>query len=152
MASFQEILERQASDAERPKPIPAGTYSAVVSGPGEFGESSKKKTPFIEFPLKIIAAGDDVDQDELDAWAKRKDGSSRSLQETVVKNTLYLTEDAEWRLTAFFEHCGLETEGKSHRQLIDECPGCQVTIVMKHEPTQDGEGVFAKLASTAKAD
>jgi hypothetical protein len=36
--------------------------------------------------------------------------------------------------------------------MIEETPGCQVMVSIKHEASQDGTAVFAKVAQTAKAE
>ena len=64
--SFESILDTPATEVERPKPIPAGTYDVIVKGLYEQGESTQKKTPFVRFIYAIQSAGEDVDPDELE--------------------------------------------------------------------------------------
>lgn len=151
-ASFADILDMPAADVEKPKGLPAGSYQMLVSGLPEHGKSAKKQTPYVEFTCKILSAGDDVDEDELKAWATRADGSTRPLTDATTKATYYTTPDAIWRLTTFLEHLGLDVEGKSIRDLLEEAPNCQFTGYIRHEPSQDGQMVFSRLGNTAPAE
>lgn len=147
--NFADILDRPASETEKPKPLPAGSYSTVVTGLPRRDVSSKKKTPFVEFILKITGALDDVSEEDLAAWSTRADGGKKSLTEATVKATYYLTEDALWRLKEFIEHCGIEVpEGASYSQLIEELPNCQVGANLRHRASEDGASIFAELAKT----
>ncbi len=151
-ANFADILDMPASDVEKPKGLPAGSFQWLVSGLPEHGKSAKKQTPYVEFPCKCLSAGEDVDEDELKAWATRADGTSKSLTDATQKLTFYTTPDAIWRLTAFLEHLGLEVEGKSIRELLEDAPNCQFTGFIRHEPSQDGQQVFSRLGNTAPAE
>jgi len=151
MAQFSDILDRAPSEIEKPKPLPVGTYICVVDGLPEHGESSKKKTPYVRFKLKFLSAEDDVDQDELAAWAKKGDGSSRSLGDARLNNDYYITEDAIWRLKDFLSHLGIE-EQDSLRQMIESAPGSQVKVFLRHEASEDGQSVFARVGNTAAVD
>ena len=142
--SFESILDTPATEVERPKPLPAGTYDAIVKGLPEFGESSQKKTPFARFTLAMQSAGEDVDEEELTSIGGL-DGKS-------IKSTYYTTPDALFRLTDFLEHCGIELDGKTIRQAIDDTPNCSVKILIGHTASADGESIFAELKKTMPAE
>lgn len=142
--SFESILDTPATEVERPKPLPAGTYDAIVKGLPEYGESSQKKTPFCRFNLAMQIAGEDVDQDELDNMG--------GLDGKAIKSTYYTTPDALFRLTDFLEHCGIDPDGKTVRQMIDETPNCSVKVVIGHRASEDGQQIFAEVKRTMKAD
>lgn len=148
--NFSEILDRNPAEIERPKPLPIGTYTMLVKGMPRQDKSSKKGTPFVEFSLSPIAAGEDVDQEALQAWQEKADGSTRVLADAVIKDTYYLTEDALWRLKKFLTDLGIE-EGNSLRTMIDQAPNRQILVTLRHEASQDGESVFARIATTAPA-
>jgi hypothetical protein len=140
--NFSSILDKPSSSVEKPKPWPVGTYTAVVTGLPRQDKSAKKQTPFVEFTLKPLSAEEDVDQEALDAMG--------GIGEKTIRATYYLTEDALWRLQKFLGDCGIETEtDESLRQLIDQTPGCQVKINIKHRASDDGETIFAEIGSTA---
>lgn len=139
--TFASILDKPASEVERPKPLPVGTYVAVVQGPAEHGKSSKKQTPFVRFNLKILQAGEDVDAEELVAMG--------GIEDKVIKDTYYITEESLYRLKEFLTNCGIEDNGQSIRQMLDDAPGQQVTLSMKHEASENGESIFARVGGTA---
>lgn len=141
--SFEDILDKAPGEIERPKPLPVGSYTCIVKGLPRFDKSSKKQTPFVEFTLQPIAAGEDVDQDDLEAMG--------GFANKTIRATYYITEDATWRLKDFLNHCGIE-EGESLREMIEETPGKQVTAYMKHRPSEDGQSIFAELAKTASVE
>lgn len=149
--NFSKTLLDEAPDhVERPKPLPIGTYLAVV-GRWETGESSKKKTPFVRFPLRFIQAYDDVDPDELAACGG-VDGKN-------ARTDFFMTEDAIYRLDAFHEHCGLDLEEPlSRKARNDEVMNAQVGVVIGHRYPQDAEGKdipdsvpFMEVTRTLKA-
>ena len=141
--SFESILDTPATEVERPKPLPAGTYSCIVRGLPEYGESSQKKTPFVRFTLAVQAAGDDVDTDELQEIG--------GIADKTIRNTYYTTPDALFRLTDFLEHCGIDADGKTVRQMIDETPTAAVDILVGHRASEDGQQIFAEVKRTMKS-
>lgn len=139
--NFAALLDKPSSEIERPKPLPVGTYVAVVQGMPRYDKSSKKQTDFVEFTLKLQAAGEDVDAEELAAVG--------GIADKTMKDTYYITEQALWRLKEFLTNCGLETDGDaSLRELIEETPGKQVGISIRHEASQDGQSIFARIGKT----
>lgn len=149
--NFTDILKRPASDIERPKSLPAGTYLAVVKGQPRQDKSEKKKTPFVEFTLALLAAEEDVDQEELTSALTDKAGKVTPLTDKTMKATYYITEGSAWRLKDFLGHLGFDTESDaSMEQIISETPGSQVYINLRHKASEDGKTVFAEIASTAK--
>lgn len=143
------ILDRQYGDAERPKPLPVGTYRTVVTGAPRFDKSARKGTPFVEFTLKFLSAEDDVDEDDLAHALTKKSGETVPLSSKTTRVTFYETEDAIWRLDEFIKHCGVDAEGMSRRQAIAECQNCEVLVFMKHTPSEDGEQMYANVSKTA---
>ena len=153
--NFESILDMPAADVERPKPLPAGTYDAVVQGLYEEGVSTQKKTPFVQFAFAIQAADEDVDEDDLSAYLTSKDGTTKALNSVVLKNNstkFYTTPDSMFRLTDFLTHLGIEQEGKSVRQCLSETPNCSVKILIGHTASQDGESIFAELKKTMPSE
>lgn len=70
MASFASISETDFSTVERPKPIPVGEYLvAVRSVPTP---TDRDDAIIIEFPLRVISAGDDVNLDDYDGNVQGK--------------------------------------------------------------------------------
>jgi hypothetical protein len=147
--ALASILDRQGSEVERPKPLPVGTYRAIVAGAPRFDKSTKKGTDFVEFTMKFISAEDDVDQEDLNQALTKPSGETIPLNQKTSRLTYYLTEDAAWRLKEFLKHCGVYDEDKSLRQMIADTQNAEVFVHLKHTPSEDGEAVFANIDKTA---
>lgn len=152
MPDFTSILNKRPSEIKEPPLTPVGTYLCLLQGQPVLGESSGKKTPQVDFPCKVLAAGDDVNKDELAAI-----GGIANIQ---MKNRgglrFYLSEDAQFMVKNFLiEHCAIPATNddgseKLLKQLFAEAPGKQVYVVVRHETTQDGKRVVASVASTMR--
>src|SRR6266702_820488 len=141
--SFASILDQPAADVKPSPLIPVGTYHTVIQGLPETGQSSKKQTDFLKFTHRIVAALDDVDQDAL------AEAFPEGITGKTIDNTLYLTEKSLFMLTDMLKNCGIDfSEGVSVRAAVDETPNAEVGIVIKHEPSEDGQRIFARIART----
>jgi hypothetical protein len=150
--TFESILDTPADEVERPKPLPTGTYDVIVSGLPEHGQSSQKRTPFVKFTYVLQAAGEDVDEDELVTLLTKKDGTVEPLTSKSIKDTYYTTPDSLFRLTDAIENMGIEQEGKTIRQCLDETPNASLRILVGHRASEDGTQVFAEVKRTMKAE
>lgn len=150
--SFESILDTPADAVERPKPLPAGTYSVIVKGMPEHGVSSQKKTPFVRFTYALTAAGEDVDEDELKTLLTNKDGEVEPINTKSIKDTYYTTLDSLFRLTDCLENMGIDLDGRTIRAALDETPNASLTIVVGHRASEDGTQVFAEVKRTMKAE
>jgi hypothetical protein len=158
-ATFSSVLDMPSSEVERiAKPLPVGSYLAVVQGQPKIDKSSKKQTEYSEYTMKILEALDDVDEDALGEYLTAMDGSKKRLTDCTIRNTYYHTENSIGRLATFFDHLDGITPDKagdvdaSLRQRMGETAGKQCVIHIKHEPFQSGEGVRAVVASTSIAE
>lgn len=143
--NFGALLDKPSSDIERPKPLPQGTYICVVKGLPKFDKSSKKQTEYVEFILQPLQAAEDVDQDSLTEMG--------GIANKTIRATYYITEDALWRLKKFLtEDLQIEEGDNSLRQMIAETPGKQVAVFLKHQASDDGQSVYAQIASTAAVE
>lgn len=159
--NFESILDMPSENVERPKPLPVGTYNAIVQGLYEEGVSAQKKTQFVQFTFAIQSADEDVDEDDLNTYLTAKDGTRKSLQGITLKNnsTKFYTANADGtangalsRLTDFLGICGVPEEGMTIRQRLSETPNCAVKILIGHVASQDGESVFAEVKKILPAD
>lgn len=143
-ANFGAILDTAAEDIQPPKLLPVGTYLTVVQGLPRLDKSSKKQTEFVEFTHKILEAQDDVDADEL----KEVGG----VLDKTVKTTFYLTPDSTFMLKNFlYNDLKLEQED-TLRPSLEKAMGNQVLVKIRHEPSQDGQRMFARVAATAPVE
>ena len=150
--SFEDILNKPAAEIDRPKPLPIGSYTWTVVGLPRFDKSKEKQTPFYEFNVKCSGALDDVDEDALANWARRADGSNRQLSDFATRLTFYITEESVYRLQDFLEHCGIDLEGKSIAQAIEDTPNSQFVGAITHSPSRDGTTVYANIGKTAPVE
>ena len=142
--NFGSVLDKPTDSIERPKPIPQGTYTLAVQGMPRFDKSTKKQTEYVEFTCKILAAGDDVDPEEL----KEMGG----IGDKTLKHTFYLTENSIYRLKEFLlDDLGLEEED-TLRPMIEKTVGAQFLAQIKHTPSDDGKSVYSNIASTGPID
>jgi hypothetical protein len=141
---FASILDEAPTEVVRPKPLPEGTYLCVVGQP-EAGKSSQKKTPFVKFPLRPVAALDDVD----DAALSEVDG----LEGKNLSITFYITPDAIFMLDQFHEHCGINLSDPASRSIRNqEVVNSQVLAVVTHRMSEDNTQAFAEVRRTAVAE
>ena len=147
--NFGAILDTPATDIAPPKPLPVGSYVCLVMGLPKMDKSTRKQTEFVEFTLKYMSALDDVDEEALDDALTKPSGEQTALTEKTTKITFYLTENAIWRLKKFLEDdLQIEAEDRTLRQMIDDAPGRQVLIALRHGAADSGLP-FAEIASTA---
>ena len=149
--NFASILDRPGSEIEKPQPLPIGTYLTRVVGLPRYDKSAKKQTEFVEFTHQIISAEADVDAEELEiaGGLTNREGEPRQ-----IKNTFYITEASAWRLTQFLEHLGFDfsDDELTLREAAEASANREVYISIKHEPSQDGKSVFAKIGGTASVE
>jgi hypothetical protein len=150
--TFESILDTPADKVERPKPLPAGTYSAIVKGMPEHGVSAQKKTPFVRFTYVLQEAFDDVDEDELTALLTDKDGNLQSISEKSIRDTYYTTPDSLFRLTDALEAMGIELDQKTIRAALDETPNCSINVVVSHRTPEGSDQIFAEVKRIMKAE
>lgn len=152
--TFSSILDTPMSQVARPKPAPHGSYLAMVRGLPRYDKSTKKGTPFSEYTLQLLEALDDVDEEALNEWLAKADGTVSALRDKTMRVTYYHTPDALWRLEKFLKDCGLEAEDdeESIGDVEQKTPGRQLVIHVKHTPSDDGETMFANVDKTGPAD
>lgn len=140
--NFQSILNKPATAVERPKPLPVGTYLGMIMGLPEFNKVGQKETDVADFQIRILQPQPDVD---LVAFAEAK-GNRDELKQRA---RFFITDDALFRLKEFLEHLGIDPAGKSLSEMINEAPGKQVMVSLKHRPSQDGTQIYAEIDRTA---
>lgn len=144
--SFSAILDQTVTEVVRPKPIPVGTYTCIVDGVPKLDKTkSADPTDVIEFTLKPVQAGADVDQAALQEALNGK-----TLSDVKLRLTFYGTEAAIYRLDAFLiEHLGVEP-GTSRKEMVAQAPGRQVLATVVHAASKDGQAIYANVGSTAR--
>jgi hypothetical protein len=140
MASFEEILNKPASEIKPPQAYPVGTYHSLIDGPPEPGKSSQKGTDYLRFKFKILSPMGDVDKAQA---------TEQQVVGKIISNDYYITDGATWRLTELLmDSLGLDGD-KPIKELLAEAPGKQLLVKLKHEASPDGKRVFHRVDSTA---
>ena len=140
--NFNEILNNAVlGEIEKPKPVPVGSYEALIIGT-EFKESQKKKTKMLEVQFELVAPQDDVNEVDLEEYGDSVAGKK-------LKMPFFLTEDSIFRLQDFIlEHVGLELKGSTLDEAIPQLVNHPVGLRVTHEISQDGETVYVKATKT----
>lgn len=146
MTNLAAILSKPATDIKPPPLVPMGSYHALIIGLPTPGQSSKQKTDFLEFSFKLVAPLDDVDPEAVETFNAEVEGG---LAGRVLKEKFYITENSVFMLKQMLENAGIEAEGKSLSQMIDESPNADLVIFINHEASQDGQRFFARVTRTA---
>ena len=145
MTDFQDILNKPVSDIERPKPYPVGSYVALVEGLPKFEKVGENQTNCADFTMRFISANEDVDKLALQ--------EAGGINGKSIRHRVFLTEDSLWRAKKFLvDDLQIDDEGgrKTLTQLINEAPGRQVMITVRHRPAKDGSVVYSEIAQTAR--
>lgn len=130
--SFEEILNFDSNEVERPKPLPKGTYATIIKN-YEQGTSPQKGTPFIQFNLQIQGPLDDVDQDEITAFG--------AVAGKMIRATFWFNE-ANLERSRYFLSKFLDAAKVDPGQTVDRIEAsinCQVGALTRHKPNDDGE-------------
>lgn len=139
---FSKILQKQATEIEKPKPLPIGSYVAVNQKLPDFKGVGKNETPAAEFALVVLAPMDDVDPEHLAAYGDVKGKS--------VRHRMFLTEGTEYRTKEELVNAfGIEEAGKNLGQMFNETINKQVIVKIRHRPNDDGTDIYAEVESLA---
>lgn len=136
--NLASLLNKNADEAKRPIAFNEGTYFGVIKS-HEFGESSQKKTPFVQYNIELTHAHDDVDLVGYD-----EDGKEVELNPAgkMVNATFYLSDNALFMLKDFIKGFNIETEGRTFNELIPQPVGQPVQVELNRLPNKDGTGFF----------
>ena len=142
--NFEEILKMKSSESKAPKPLPKGTYATVVAG-FEYGKSSQKQTPFVQFNLRVQGPMDDVDQDELAEYG--------NVVGKTIRATFYFYEpldESTFRIHVFLDNCKVDNAPDIEiGDRIEASVNCQVGALLKHRANDDGM-VFAEFVRSTE--
>lgn len=138
---FSNLLSEPVGSAKRPPVKPAGTYHGTIAS-YKFDESSKKKTPYVQFSCTNIRPGEDIDQEAL----RDPEGESIDLSKWKPTSEFYLTPEAMWRLDEFLAPLS-GAAGRPKNEVIPELRGLPVILTVGVFPTEDGKSFFNRVSS-----
>lgn len=145
LGSFAELANVRVGDVEPPKALPEGHYTAQFTGPMK-EHKAKSGNLAMRFPIKLIAAGDDVDAEELEI--------AGGLPDKEYAIDFWMSPDARFRFTDFGKAMGasddlnlIELAG----WLIEE--GQPFTVEVKREQNKDDpEKFFTRIDNPTAAE
>lgn len=150
--NFTSILDKPAEMLEAPKPIPVGTYLALISGEGVMDKVGANQTDIVKYPVKLMAPQGDVDMAALQEALSMKDGTTKTLADTKLTWDLWLTENSGHIVRdQLRDKLDIDPTGKTLRQMLAEAVGKQMIVTIKHGLTKgDNPRVFATIGDVAK--
>lgn len=145
-ADFKSLLSKPADEVKKPKPLPAGTYTGLITKYELAEAKNDRKTPFVQFFFSILSPGADV------AAAYSTELSEIDLSKRQLRKQYYITDDALWRLTEFQRALGLVTgNGQSVDSILPRMINVPVTLSIIQKPSQDGLEIYNEIADVTKA-
>ena len=135
MTDFDAILNTKMDDIEKPRPLPSGTYTFIISD-YETGESINKGTPFIRFKCSPVSAGADVDAAELQGI---------SLTNRKLSLTFWMTDDSKHRFKSFLSDRGISTTGQTIKSLLPATKGVTFTGFVVQQINEKTGDVFNNI-------
>lgn len=147
---FKSIANKRLEDVVRPPNPPIGTYTWQVSKMPIIETSKDEKWDFVTFPIRAVAAGEDVDPDELAAYGD-VNKIVQSIKFIFDKQDKTAFEKTEFRLRTFLEShlkcCGPDdTMG----QALNASVGAQCLGVLSWRPSKDNpEDMFTDVGKTS---
>lgn len=141
--NFADILKNATvGEIEKPKPMPEGSYQALIKSIETGQTTGEKQTPYLQVNMEIVGALDDVDQAALQAFGP--------VNGKKVKTEFYLTDDALFRLQDFIlDHVGLDLKGQTLDQAVGQLVNNTVGVHMKHSISKkDNVTVYSNVDKT----
>lgn len=147
---FSAILGKQVGTAPEPKPLPAGTYTAIISELPKPGERKTQEGPkgIVTVTFALQEAMDDVDQDELASAGGllRSDGAAKTL-----KMDFWLTENSLFLLDRFLASAGFNKDsGKTYTEAFEDLLNREVTLSVEQR-TFESRGQNVTVAEVKQA-
>ena len=133
--SLKDLMSKPAEAFTPPPTLPAGTYVFLVKG-YKFDKSKQKKTDFVRYELIPMSAEVDVDAEALTTYG--------SLQKRSMNLDFYLTDDALFRLTNFFQSLGFNTK-LPLSELVELPVNHSIRATVGHTMSQDGKNTYANI-------
>lgn len=130
--AIKTMLQGKVKDAVPPPPMPIGLWRLRIIK-FEFGESAKKKTPYVRFNFRAESPGPNVNPEHVAALTK-------PFNEIPLRDDFYLTPDAMFRLRKFIEDgLRLNIGERSFMEVLPETVNREVDGDIKHRKS-DREG------------
>lgn len=147
MSNITDLLNRRASDVEKPKPLPTGTYIVRFADPGKQTPVKTKDgdVETMEFMLTPVSPQDDVDAAVLAAQG--------GIGNRRLRHTLWLREEDLWKIKDLGEKLGMtqdEMDEMSLAQIVANYQNKMCYAKVKHVPSKDGSEIYANIENLWK--
>lgn len=150
---FSEVANKKSEDIERPPLPPVGTYLWLVSKIPTIQENVKDQWDIVEYPVKAVAAQEDVDAEAIAAYGNVANITNRIafLFDTTDPAKFAQTEYNHKRFLE--EHLQCWEEGASLKEAMNASVNHQFLGTVKWTPDkQDPEIYHANISKTAPVE
>lgn len=151
MFNFSDIANTKMEDIKRPPLPPIGTYRWQITKIPNQRTSDDDKWLFIEFPIKVVEALEDVDTSDYEGDVTNHVNTLTFMfnreDKTAFEQTLF-------RLRKFLtEHVKCADTGAALNEALNASVGQQFLATMTHQQNKnDPEEFFARVGKTAPLD
>ena len=140
---FAEILNMQMGEAPRPGPPPVGTYTVTVPHDGvTFGKASTG-TPQVRITLRLDEAAEDVEQEALNHYLTRPDGTTMPLMNKTISQMFWFSDAAMYRLDDFLQSVGIPKQ--SYNTAFNALKGMTFRVHITHQPPNKNGLIFPAI-------
>lgn len=129
---FSKLLSKPLDDVKKPPALPAGTYYGFIKK-YEFGDNNTNKTPYARFEIHLTEPGEGFDPADLELIR------ATDITKKAYRKDFFLTDEADWRLKAFIDSCGVQTAGRTFAETVPELLNMQVQCEMILQNSQKNE-------------
>ena len=126
--SYKDLLKARPADIIPPKPIPPGPFKVRVAS-HEFGTAGIKKTECVNFSLRLLEPGDEVDPDLLEA-------ARDDLAKAKPNYRVFITEDSLWVLKNFLTDVLKIPEADSLEEMMPQTTGKEFIAIFTQQPSE----------------
>lgn len=153
---FLSALDTKAEEIEKPANLPQGTYTWMVSKVPSTSVSGNGEWNIVEFPIRVVAADTDVDEDELEVFGPVDGVMNRiSFMAPTDPDKKNEVERALWNIRQFLERTlKVDAEdGATLKEMMDAALNCQFLGQAVHEPRKnDPETIDVRVKNYAPLD
>lgn len=126
--SYKDLLKARPADIIPPKPIPPGPFKVRIAS-HEFSTAGKKNTECVNFSLRLLEPGDEVDLDLLEA-------AKDDLAKAKPTHRIFITEDSLWVLKDFLTNVLKIPEADSLEEMMPQTTGKEFIAIFTQQPSE----------------